>query len=470
MTLQHSKQRQPKQHLLSTSILLSCSFALPALSQTQPQNPAICRELSEQIDRIIDRPTFTQARWGILVGTAQQNIYNRNADQLFIPASNAKLLTTAAALKKLGPQHQRNTTIVQVQNSNFRLIGQGDPSFGEKQALSLVRQLKARGITTIAHLTLEDHAIAAPLINPNWEWGDLQAGFAPRINSLIFDTNAIEVTATPSQLGQPLTISHIQLPPNLTIDNQTRTVSTNQTEFTEGSIIGNVLQLRGQLHLNGAPDTFAIAHPNPSEYFAARLRQHFTESGITIDKITITPDKTLEKTTILATVPSPPVSDLIKTANQDSSNLYAEILLRWMTTDGNLNTALQALPTHLDLPRQHYHLVDGSGLSRQNLITPQALVQLLRSQTNNTPYRNSLARSRQLGTLKSRLANLAPGQIQAKTGYITGALGLSGYADRPSKQPLIFSILLNHSQMPFLDQRNAIDAVASAIAQSNCLP
>jgi serine-type D-Ala-D-Ala carboxypeptidase/endopeptidase (penicillin-binding protein 4) len=455
--------------LMGMGFAISLAGAMPVQARdVLPPGAQLCYELSQKIDGIISSPAFNQARWGILVGTPDQNVYSRNADQLFIPASNAKLLTTAAALKKLGPDYRRSTTIVQAGPNHLRLIGQGDPSFGDPQAQDLARQLKARGISRIPLLTLEDSAIGSPQINPNWEWGDLQAGFAPRINSLIFDQNAIEITVTPTSPGQPLQWTSGKTSP-LTIDNQTRTVGLSDEEFTEGSIEGNVLQIRGQLRLGGDPDTFSVAIPNPSEHFAQRLRQSFAASGIAIDKTTITTEKATDKTTVLASVDSPRVSDLIKTANQNSTNLYAEILLRWLAA-GDLDSGLKALQTQLDLPRAHYHLVDGSGLSRQDLVTPQALVTLLRSHLTTLPYRNSLAQSAQLGTLKNRLPQLAPGQIQAKTGYITGALALSGYADRPGKPPLIFSILLNHSQQDFLVQRNAIDAVATAIAQSTCLP
>jgi serine-type D-Ala-D-Ala carboxypeptidase/endopeptidase (penicillin-binding protein 4) len=455
--------------LMGMGFAIAVAGAMPVQARdVLPPGAQLCYELSQKIDGIISKPAFNQARWGILIGNAEQNVYSRNADQLFIPASNAKLLTTAAALKKLGPDYRRSTTIVQDGANHLRLIGQGDPSFGDPQAQDLARQLKARGISRIPLLTLEDSAIGSPTTNPNWEWGDLQAGFAPRINSLIFDQNAIVITVTPTSPGQPLQWTSGKTH-TLTIDNQTRTVGLSDEEFTEGSIEGNVLQIRGQLRLGGDPDTFSVAIPNPSEHFAQRLRQRFAESGITIDKTTITTEKTTVPTTVLASVDSPPISDLIKTANQNSTNLYAEILLRWLAT-GDLDSGLKALQTQLDLPREHYHLVDGSGLSRQDLVTPQALVTLLRSHLTHPTFRQSLAQSAQLGTLKNRLPQLAPGQIQAKTGYITGALALSGYADRPGRQPLIFSILLNHSQQDFLVQRNTIDAVVTSIAQSTCLP
>jgi serine-type D-Ala-D-Ala carboxypeptidase/endopeptidase (penicillin-binding protein 4) len=455
--------------LMGMGVAIFVAGAMPVQARdVLPSGPQLCYELAQKIDGIISKPAFNQARWGILVSTPDQNVYSRNAYQLFIPASNAKLLTTAAALRKLGPDYRRSTTIVQDGANHLRLIGQGDPSFGDPQAQDLARQLKARGISRIPLLTLEDSAIGSPQINPNWEWGDLQAGFAPRINSLIFDQNAIVITTAPTSPGQPLRWTSDKTLA-LTIDNQTRTVGLSDEEFTEGSIEGNVLRIRGQLRLGGDPDTFAVAIPNPSEHFAQRLRQSFADAGVTIDKTTITPEKATDKTTVLASVDSPPVSELIKTANQNSTNLYAEILLRWLAT-GDLDSGLKTLQTQLDLPTDQYHLVDGSGLSRQDLVTPQALVTLLRSHRTNPTYRKSLAQSAQRGTLKNRLPQLAPGQIQAKTGYITGALALSGYANRPNKQPLIFSILLNHSQQDFLVQRNAIDAVATAIAQSTCLP
>ncbi|NJM48603.1 MAG: hypothetical protein HC860_22550, partial [Alkalinema sp. RU_4_3] len=136
----------------------------------------------------------------------------------------------------------------------------------------------------------------------------------------------------------------------------------------------------------------------------------------------------------------------------------------------NLTPALTALQQHLttvQLPLSSYKLTDGSGLSRHNLAAPNTLTLLLQSFTDNRPFRDSLPHSGGPGSLKTRFLQY-PGQIQAKTGYLTGALALSGYTKPTIGQPRIFSILLNHSQLPVLTQRNAIDTVATAILTTDC--
>ncbi len=458
------------------------SLPVPALAQTAPDT---CPALVKKIDRIIDQPQFRPAHWGIFVQgldktsdktSAKTTLYQRNNDQLFIPASNAKLLTTAAALQKLGPNYRRTTAIYDQGNGNFSLIGQGDPSFGDAQLQNLARQLKAKKIDRITHLSLQEGSIGGPLINPNWEWGDLQSGYAPRINSLIINQNAIELRLMPQALGKPLQWEWVneidRTTQPFTIDNQTRTVSKSLEEFTEGSIDGSILQLRGQLQVGAEADTLSVAIPHPSAQFAQRLRQTFARQGITIDNLSVehlqNPGPS-PKNPPIAAVKSPTLAALIQTANQTSNNLYAEILLRWLT-NGDIETALTELNTQLQtmgIAPISYQLVDGSGLSRQDLVTPTALVTLLQFMSTNLTYRASLAQSGTSGTLKNRLRDLPPNQqIQAKTGYINGALGLSGYTK--SAKPRTFSILLNHSKLDVAIARHSIDQVAMAIATTLC--
>jgi serine-type D-Ala-D-Ala carboxypeptidase/endopeptidase (penicillin-binding protein 4) len=450
---------------------------LPTRGLTQT-TIATCPALVEKIDRIIDQPQFRPAHWGILVQTTAKTssktpdkttLYQRNSDQLLIPASNAKLLTTAAALQKFGPNYRRTTALYDQGNGNFTLIGQGDPSFGEAQLQDLARQLKAQKIDRISRLSLQEGSIGGPLTHPNWEWGDLQSGYAPRINSLILNQNAIELRLTPQTLGKPLQWEWVtdtdRTTPPFTIDNQTRTVNQPLEEFTEGSINGNILQLRGQLQVGAEADTLSVAIPDPGEQFAQRLRQEFSRQGITIDHLSVRHQQNPSpKNPPIAAIQSPTIAALIQTANQTSNNLYAEILLRWLNSQGltELQTQLQSL----GITSSSYQLVDGSGLSRQDLVTPTALVALLQIMGNNPTYRASLAQSATSGTLKNRLKDLPPGQIQAKTGYLTAALGLSGYANGP--EPRTFSILLNHSTLDLATQRNSIDGIAKAIATTPC--
>ncbi|NJM49250.1 MAG: hypothetical protein HC860_26280, partial [Alkalinema sp. RU_4_3] len=233
-----------------------------------------CPALHQKIDPIIQDRQFFEAHWGIQVKTLKGIVlYSHNDLQNFIPASNAKLLTTAAALQALGPDHQRATTIIQESPTHFRLISPGDPSFGDTQAQDLARQLKAQGITNLPLLYLED----SPGLNPRWEWGDLQAGYGARANRLIYNQNAIDIDLKPQALGHPLqwTWSNSKITLPLTVINQTRTVGPTEEEFTAGRIEGDRLILTGQLQTGSDTDKLSIAIPNPGQHYADRLTQAF---------------------------------------------------------------------------------------------------------------------------------------------------------------------------------------------------
>jgi serine-type D-Ala-D-Ala carboxypeptidase/endopeptidase (penicillin-binding protein 4) len=181
----------------------------------------------------------------------------------------------------------------------------------------------------------------------------------------------------------------------------------------------------------------------------------------------------------IAAVQSPPLSELLMETNQNSNNLYAESLLRALAFKQpripNKNTAdiglevLKKTLTQLGVDASGYVLVDGSGLSRRNLVTPEALVQTLQA-IAKTPaasvYRASLPVAGKSGTLKSRFrGTLAEGIVQAKTGTLSGAVSLSGYVNAPQYEPLVFSILVNQSEQPASVLRQAIDEIVVLLAQ-----
>lgn len=139
---------------------LIASLPLPALAQV---NPTCQANLANQIEAITDRPEFQRARWGILVqtlGPNPQTLYAQDAGQFFIPASNVKLLTTAAALTRLGAEFRIRTTVYQIPNAAgqtiLQIVGQGDPSFTDAQLAALAQQVFGRGIRQIDRLIADD--------------------------------------------------------------------------------------------------------------------------------------------------------------------------------------------------------------------------------------------------------------------------------------------------------------------------
>ena len=187
--------------------------------------------------------------------------------------------------------------------------------------------------------------------------------------------------------------------------------------------------------------------------------------------------------TELAFVESPTVGELIEEVNKKSNNVYAEALLRQLGVRSRLvpqkksdNQTLaksleevKVILTRLGVTPNSFRLNDGSGLSRHNLISPEAFVQTLRIMASSpwaNIYRNSLALGGVSGTLSRRFRNsFAEGNVQAKTGTMSGISGLSGYVEPIDFEPLVFSIIVNQSDLETKDLRTAIDKIVLLLTQ-----
>ncbi|HEY9727512.1 MAG TPA: D-alanyl-D-alanine carboxypeptidase/D-alanyl-D-alanine-endopeptidase, partial [Chroococcales cyanobacterium] len=170
---------------------------------------SICpAELATAIDAAIERPPLHRARWGILIeplslGARSRVLYSHNAERYFIPASNAKLLTTAAALRQLSSGFKIRTSVYDMGAGVLRVLGRGDPSLTDVQLRELAQQLKHQGIREIKHLLVDTSYFQGDVVNPNWEWEDVQSYYGAPVSSLILNQNAVDLTLSPQQPGQP---------------------------------------------------------------------------------------------------------------------------------------------------------------------------------------------------------------------------------------------------------------------------
>lgn len=450
-------------------------------AQTSAVAGDICPgELGAQVDAIANRPEFSRSRWGILIQplSSSTTLYSRDAQKYFIPASNAKLLTTAAALQKLGADFRIKTSVYSGENGSLYVAGRGDPSIAEAQLKSLAQQLKQRGISQVNQLIGDDSYFQGSAVNPNWEWEDAQAGYGAPINSLIFNQNAIDLLLSPQAIGQPLkvTFAEPKLANQWQLQNNSVTVAQNESEFID---VGRefdrpIIRVSGQLKVGGEPESAYVAVVNPANNFLQYFQQALVAEGIPVKQALVaSASRNLNQE--LATVESPPLAELVRETNRESNNLYAEVLLRLLgkvtdkmpvpqedTGESGLKE-LKAVLTQLGVNPNSYRLADGSGLSRHNLITPEALVETLRLMANSPTasiYRQSLPIAGESGTLKNRF-NLTPNRVilQAKTGTMSGVSALSGYIEVPNYEPLVFSIIVNQSDLSTAKMRSATDEI-----------
>ena len=453
------------------SLSLVLQLALSAPVKAEEICPA---QLEGAIAHITTDSRLRQVHWGILVQTLadQQPVYAQNAEELMIPASNAKLLTTAAALTQLTPTFRFRTSVYQTTRTgeplSLRVIGRGDPSLTEVKLQRLARQLHDRGITQIDRLILDDQHFRGSPISSTWEPEDIQQGYGAPANSLILNQNAIDLTLVPQDLGQPLRVDW-ENPGDQQgwqVDNQSQTVAADAAEFVEvgRDLDRPIVHIRAHLHVGSDSEPVAISVPDPVEHFGDRFRQILQTNGITVQQ-TLTASDPLPSSAIeVAAVNSAPLAKLIAETNQESNNLYAEALLRTIgaNPDSDLTDSrtagLQAMSTTLTtlgIAANQYNLLDGSGLSRQDRASPMGLVQTLQAMARSPYakiYQNSLSVAGISGTLKNRFReSLVRGHLQGKTGYMSGAAALSGYLQPPNFPPLGLSILVNQSEQPRLE-------------------
>jgi serine-type D-Ala-D-Ala carboxypeptidase/endopeptidase (penicillin-binding protein 4) len=470
---------------LGTPLITPPTFAQPAPSSQQSQ---CASQLGFAIDKIIGQPSVNTARWGILIQALNKpssDLYNRNADQLLMPASNAKLLTTAAALTRLTPQFRKQTPFLssgQVPNLNtLRIVGQGDPTLNDAKLEQIAQLLQSKGIRSIGTLIGDDSVFQGPLISPTWTWDDVQGGDGLPINSLMLNGNVMVLQLFPQRIGEPLGLKWRAQTPSATITIQNRSMTVNGAvqKLPEVNQAQNQLEVLGQLRSGSGPENVDVPIPNPGLAFLERFQVMLAAHNIQVGQMSLVTTPTAQaQEWPIAAINFPSLIALISEGNRNSNNLYAEVLLKLMGSqtpslgksyaESGLSVLQQTL-TQMGVDSKGYRLLDGSGLSRQNLSSAKAMVQTLQAIAQSpyrTLFRSSLAVAGRSGTLSERFINTeVQGRLFAKTGTLKGAVGLSGYLETPTGSTIVLSILANHPTQSSSVLRQAIDKIVIAIAQ-----
>ncbi|MEB3251287.1 MAG: D-alanyl-D-alanine carboxypeptidase/D-alanyl-D-alanine-endopeptidase [Cyanobacteriota bacterium] len=457
---------------------------------------ALCEaDLAPRLEAMLDQPPLDRAYVGMLLqtqaspGQPQRTLYSHQGDRRFTPASSLKLLTTATALDRLGPDYRIRTSVYGQPAADgateLRLVGRGDPTLGPPQIEQLAAQLAAAGVTRVSRWILDDGYFPGPALNPTWEWEDLQFDYATPVNGLIFNHNTLTLVITPGSIDQPL---HLEWPgpdpsPDWPLVNQTTTVATGLEPQPLILIrqLGNPgLTLQGSLPMGAEPHQLDLAVLDPSQRFQQALALALQAKGVAVAAPVsrqVAGPVALEME--LAHLLSPPLRDWLGAANRDSHNLTAEVLLKTLgvtqappgRTDAS-QTGIQVVKTtlaSLGVDTSPLYLVDGSGLSRHNLVTPRALVETLQVMAQHPQakvFRDSLAIAGVSGTLRHRFhQGPLTGHLQGKSGALTGNVALAGYLQPPHYPPLVVTVLINHAQEPAAQLRRRLDEILEWVAQ-----
>jgi len=496
-------------------VSLTATFPIYAKDRA---NDRICpSQLQQEITKIAQSPKLQAARVGVFVQTNEPNpqiLANLDGDRYFIPASNVKLFTTAIALKNLGANYQFHTQLLAERptpqgeiNNGLWLFGAGDPSFNSTTNLkSLVTQLKNKGVKRINGGVWATSIRKGTGIVASWEWDDLQEYYAAIASPFTINENSLNWTIRPSKVGDRAIFEweSPDLAKDWRVENNSITIADdaalNNSYENELKILRpygqKKLIISGQISEKEEPEDGGVAVPDPEANFLDLLRREIINQGIEIAPFATAPKKP-EYTTQIANVDSPPISQLVVTTNKDSNNLYAELLLRALgekfyakslTNSLGINfhqfvdlndetgglLAINEYLKSVNISPNDVSIADGSGLSRRNLVKPKAIAQFLQIVDRDrdiAPYfRKSLPIAGVDRFLKNRFQNTnAQGLIQAKTGTLTGAIALSGYAIPKNYREVTFSIMINNGNLSNKQTQEYVDAIAlTLINLENC--
>jgi len=451
------------------TILLLLTLGLPAAAGQE-------KSLHDQIDAVVQGLKLKGAKVGVVIYSVKANrtIYGNNERDSFLLASNTKLLTTSAALCRLGADFKFRTS-VGVLGGDLHVFAGGDPNlsgrFHDDDPAAIFRdwgtKIKAAGVLKAGRLVLHTGIFDDVHIHPGWKGYDPYAWWAAPFGALSLNDNCVDLKVSPAAEGQPCKVALAPDTAYVTIVNQTKSSAKSQRStfgFTRPAE-SNTITLRGEVPGRAL---HWVAINDPTLYFGTVLKETLAEGGIEVAGPVEESAQPLEEAKGYKELAfwESDLPTTLATCNQPSQNFYAEMIFRtlaWKAKGkGSTENGVAAVREFLtkDAGLEDFSQVDGSGLSRENRASPAELVKLLlymRLHKTSKVFIDSLAvNGDPKGTLKHRLrAPDLKGRVRAKTGHIGGVSSLSGYVESAGGDTYVFSILSNageQTKMGLVDQ------------------
>jgi len=483
-------------------------------------------QFSARVDAALSEARAQKAFWGILVADRDtgKTLYELNANKFFAPASNAKLFTTSLALATLGPDYRYRTTLESSSplsaegklSGDLILVGRGDPDLSnrvfpydqkaerdgapEKVIAELADAAVAKGLKEVdGDIVADDTYYPYDPYPAGWVVGDLFFSFGAPVSAIDYNDNIVGIDVVPgAKTGDPVELAVQPAAARESFDAQVATsASGTKPDLAVVREPGpNFILLRGAVPGGGAAVHLELAMTQPAETAGRSLKdlleargvivrgavraQHSPPPVVDAQGLPGPPDVPQDpqpNRTVLAEHLSPTLLESIRLTNKISQNLHAEMFLREVgrqkygtgSTAAGLFVERDFLRT-IGIADGDVVLTDGSGLSPQDLVTPQAVVTLLlyaKTQPWGADFVSTLPIAGVDGTLQNRF-NSGPGTglIHAKTGSIANVRAISGYATSLRGESLVFCIFGNNNPQHGTDATLTIDAIAAAMVDS----
>ncbi len=491
----------------------------PAPASSRPIALRTLAELQTRIGEIARQPALEPGIFAVKIESLDTGtvIFEQYANKFVRPASNMKLYTVAAALDRLTPDYHFITSVYAKEKpdkgtikGDLTIYGRGDPSIAArfnngdyfKGINDLADRIVAAGVKRVKGDLVGDESYfnGAPL-GSGWEWEDLQWAYGAQVSALTVNDNAIDLTVKPGEkVGAPVMIT--TGPPAtsfMTIANRATTSargSKSNLQIYRGLGV-NTLELSGSIPLGDSGWAGSVAIPDPALAFVTMLRDALTKRGVKIDGRLRTTASHIyisgePEAVEIASLQSPPFSVIAAHTLKPSQNLYTELILRTLAVIpfsaplnvDEVSTAIGRGPNRtseengLAVVEKFLHqagiadsdlaLNDGSGLSRNDMITANATVQLLTFMSKHkyfAQFYDALPIAGVDGTLRTRMRGTpAEGNLRAKTGTLSSVASMSGYVTTAAGEHLVFSMMLNNYPDASALRRDSIEAIGILLA------
>jgi D-alanyl-D-alanine carboxypeptidase/D-alanyl-D-alanine-endopeptidase (penicillin-binding protein 4) len=439
-------------------------------------------------------------RFGLVVAAEDgKEIIAIAPEERFIPASNTKMFTTAAAfhtLTGLDAPDAAGGAAVRLEGGDVVLEGRGDARLSAAQdcasnCLAALADAVAARTKRVRHVIGDDSLFPDQRWSPGMSWNNMSTRSGTATSALTVDDNELTVRVVAAAPGQPPKLEHL---PYYTIDNRAVTVATGAPALAFDRLPGSrQVRLTGTIPAGGESELLRLAIDDPAHYAAWRLRAMLEARGVRVGGDVLAqhrpaqrfddpasragaPPPRAPRPQPLASLVPPPLADDIALTNKVSQNLHAELLLRRVGLKegtGSLQdglAAVRAMLAEAGVPRAQYDLSDGSGMSTYNRLAPRGVVTFLRWASRRpwgSAWRAGLPVAGVDGTLARRFKGGAlEGKLFAKTGGLNATNALSGYLVARSGRTLTFSAFANDVPENVAATR-AIDAALEMAADAN---
>jgi len=455
--------------------------------------PAAANDLASRLDLALRDRALRDARIGVLVVARDDGrvLYEHRSDRALTPASNQKILTAIAALSAFGPAHRFSTQIYadappDAEGAVDRLAirGGGDPSLTSEEYWRLAANLRLLGIRKIRNgLLLDASAFDGEHWHPSWGQTSARAYHAP-VAALLANYSAFSASVEPgAKPGDPVRVLIDPPVAHLRLNNRAKTggskAATSLVVDRIRSGGGEDVVVSGVVRAASKPKTYHRSVLEPVRYAGSVLRAQLEANGISVEgenRLGVVPDSMV----LLDEFEGKSLADAVQLFLKYSNNTMAEMLVKALGVRaagvGSWSAGVAAV--HAELERlgidvAGLSIVDGSGLSYQNRVTPRSLVSALRVAQASFDFGPEFIAALPIaaadGTLEKR-TEAAADRVRAKTGLLTRVTALSGYAMSADDEPLVFSIVVNGFSSGDEAAMAAVDRFASELTRSRIEP